>query len=78
MMAQKRRAANPTRARAKDDSADDKKPIEFLPPLKPHPKLMIVLGILLLGWLVVLLMMRLRTIQHSPRIDGDTPPAAQP
>lgn len=50
----------------------DKPAVKFLPPLKPRPKLVIALGILLALWLMALLVMRLTTI-HPDTVHHNEP-----
>jgi len=67
MTGQKRGAAKPTQNGAKRRNvADGERIIEFLPPLKPHPKLMVTLGLLLALWLIALIIMRQTTVRPNP------------
>jgi hypothetical protein len=39
---------------------------DFLPPLRPRPKLFIALAILLICWLVAIVVMRFTTVHRDP------------
>lgn len=72
MTGQKQRPPRPSGQKpAAERGTPSAAPIEFLPPLKPMPRLMIVLGVLLAAWLLALVYMRLHLIEHSPRTTGN-------
>jgi hypothetical protein len=76
MTGQKRAASKPIQSGSKRQAAPNEDPaIEFRPPLKPHPKLMIVLGIILAVWLIALIVMRQTTIRPAPNSPVNTLPS---
>lgn len=65
MSGPKRKGATPpASSKAKAPAGPEKRPVQFLPPLKPRPKLAVVLGILVVLWLMVLVVLRLTTIHR--------------
>jgi BioD-like phosphotransacetylase family protein len=55
----KKPAPRASTAKAQSDSSSE--PI-FLPPLRPHPKLTIVLGLILAAWMIGLLVAYFKTV----------------
>ena len=72
MTSQKSRNPKSAAASRKSDGDKDKHEPEFLPPLKPKKGLFILFGVLLLIWLIILIVMRVKTVKNSPR-QGDQP-----
>lgn len=58
-----------SRTRADQDSSP-----AFLPPLKPRPKLLLILAVVLIAWLIFLVALRLKTVHHdtAPPIKSDS------
>jgi hypothetical protein len=72
MSPQPRQVSNP-QSRKKQSAAHpagappaDAPPGQFLPPLKAHPRLAVITGVILLAWLIVLIVLRLTTVHRSP------------
>jgi hypothetical protein len=64
--AQKRGGKAFQKSQTQQSRADDKPAVVFLPPLKPRPKVLIALGILLALWLIALVVMRLAMVHPAP------------
>jgi len=76
MTGQKRGPSRPIQSGSKRQAATNKDPaVEFLPPLKPRPKLMIILGVVLALWLIALIIMRQTTIRPTPKPPDNTLPS---
>ena len=58
-------------------SGADQTAPEFLPPLKPRPRLTVVIGILLVLWLIYLVALRLKTVHPDRAAPSQTPPTAR-
>jgi hypothetical protein len=56
-----KKTARPPERQERADATDDRQ-VEFLPPLKPRRKLLIVLGAVFALWLAVLLVLRFTTV----------------
>jgi len=54
----------PVSSKTKAPVGEGKPPVQFLPPLKPRPKLVVILGILVVVWLVVLVVVRFTTVHR--------------
>jgi hypothetical protein len=57
-----KKPAPPPQRQDRDDAGDDAPEVEFLPPLKPHRKLLIVLSAVFALWLALLLVLRFTTV----------------
>jgi hypothetical protein len=68
MMTPQQRQVSNRRPQQKQPPAPPRDPpsAQFLPPLKAHPRLAVITGIILLAWLVLLIVLRLTTVHHSP------------
>jgi hypothetical protein len=47
-----------------ESGQSEKKPVAFLPPLKPRPLLFAVMWVIVLAWLGALIWMRVRTVKR--------------
>jgi hypothetical protein len=61
-------------ARNRTDGNDSADEVEYGPPLKPRPVLLVVLSIVLALWLVALIAMRLRTVHPEPVLHTEPAP----
>jgi hypothetical protein len=60
----------PPQVPAYRDPAQDKGtnpvPVDYLPPLRPRPRLFVALFILLICWLAAIIVMRITAVQRDP------------
>ena len=68
-------SARPQGRAGKQDKPAGRPAPEFLPPLRPRPKLAVLLGITLAGWIVALIVMWYVTVRPHPysQIHGEAP-----
>jgi hypothetical protein len=48
-----------------EDTANNLKPVDYLPPLRPRPKLFTALFILLICWLAAIIVMRFTAVHRE-------------
>jgi hypothetical protein len=55
----------PSQRNPAQDKGSNRTPVEFLPPLRPRPKLFIAVFILLICWLATIIVMRITTVHRD-------------